>query len=113
MAAWAACWLAAACIGALLPVSPVMEAAQELEQLWARAAALAGTAEAEARLARAEAEAAAAERTETLQRVERPLQSQRQLQAAVASLRELTRQAPPAEGPGSSRDRNGLLAPLY
>jgi hypothetical protein len=31
----------------------------------------------------------------------------------VASLRELTRQAPPAEGPGSSRDRNGLLAPLY
>jgi hypothetical protein len=59
------------------------------------------------------AQAAAAERTETLQRVERPLQSRRQLQAAVASLRELTRQAPPAEGPGSSRDRNGLLAPLY
>eukprot|EP01047_Picozoa_sp_COSAG01_P023327 COSAG01_NODE_1409_length_10417_cov_4.920043_1_plen_89_part_10 len=59
------------------------------------------------------AEAEARERTETLQRVERPLQSRRQLQAAVASLRELTRQAPPAEGPGSSCDRNGLLAPLY
>jgi hypothetical protein len=70
-------------------------------------------AEAEARLARAEVEAAAAERTETLQRVERPLQPRRQLQAAVASLQELTWQAPPAEGPGSSRDRNGLLAPLY
>eukprot|EP01049_Picozoa_sp_SAG25_P016847 SAG25_NODE_4063_length_898_cov_3.359199_1_plen_59_part_10 len=53
-------------------------------------------AEAEARLARAEAEAAAAERTETLQRGERPLQPRRQLQAAATSLRELTRQAPPA-----------------
>jgi hypothetical protein len=70
-------------------------------------------AEAEAWLARAEAEAAAAERTETMQRVERPLQSRRQLQATVASLWELTQQALPTEGPGSSRDHNGLLAPLY